>query len=368
MKPLAAIAISGGIDSLVAAHLLRQAGHPIVGLHFITGFEAWLPPSVKPRSTAALRAMAKARLAPLETQLDTQFEMVDLREDFQNQVVDYFTRAYAEGLTPNPCLACNPAIKFGRLLEHARGMGAAFLATGHYARKLDDVSGVCQLHRGLDEAKDQSYFLARLTPGQLAHAHFPLGGLTKADTRRIAANAGLRPLAEKESQDICFINEGDYNDFLSSQPGFTAAPGPVVDTAGNVLGSHRGLHRHTVGQRRGIGIPGPEPYYVVRLEPKANRLVVGSKEALYRKRCRVEEINWIAPRPAERLAVAVRIRYRQKAVPASLLPTGDQSAEIVFAQPQAAVTPGQGAVFYDADRVLGGGWISKDPDGGDPIK
>lgn len=360
MKPTVAIAISGGIDSLVAAHLLRQEGHPIIGLHFITGFEAWMPPSGETASTGTQVAMAKARLNPLEDGLRAPIEVVDLREAFQHQVVDYFTRAYAAGLTPNPCLVCNPAIKFGQLLAHARGVGAAFLATGHYARLTQASNGAPQLLRGVDETKDQSYFLARLTPEQLAHARFPLGAHTKTDTRRMATEAGLHPLTEKESQDICFIHEGAYSEFLSSQPGFCAAPGPVVDTAGNLLGTHQGLHRHTVGQRRGLGIPGPEPYYVVRLEPRANRLVVGTKEALYRKWCRVEKINWIVPPPTEQLDIAVRIRYRHRAVAARLKPTRDRGAEVVFSAPQAAITPGQGAVFYDGDRVLGGGWICKD--------
>jgi tRNA-uridine 2-sulfurtransferase len=359
MKPTAAIAISGGIDSLVAAHMLSQAGHSIVGLHFITGFEAWMPPSGETASTARLVAMAKARLNSIEDQLQAPIEVVDLREAFRHQVVDYFTRAYAAGLTPNPCLVCNPAIKFGQLLAYARGLGAAFLATGHYARTTQAPNGAPQLLKGVDETKDQSYFLARLTPEQLAQARFPLGAHTKTDTRRMAAEAGLQPLAEKESQDICFIHAGAYSDFLSSQPEFYAAPGPVVDTKGNRLGTHRGLHRHTVGQRRGLGIPGPEPYYVVRLEPQANRLVVGTKEALYRKRCRVKKINWIVPPPIEQLDVTARIRYRHRAVPARLLPTQDHEAEIVFSAPQAAVTPGQGAVFYDGDRVLAGGWICK---------
>lgn len=358
MTPTAAIAISGGIDSLVAAHRLRQAGHPIIGLHFITGFEAWISPA-EASSTAALLAMARERLAPIEAQLQAPIQVVDLRAAFRDQVVAYFTRAYAAGLTPNPCLVCNPVIKFGHLLEHARALGADILATGHYARIVPGDHGRPQLLKGVDATKDQSYFLARLTPTQLACAHFPLGAFTKADTRQMATEAGLQALAGKESQDICFIHEGAYSDFLSSQPGFSSKPGPVVDTAGNRLGTHRGLHRHTVGQRRGLGIPGPEPYYVIHLDPQTNRLVIGSREELYRKGCQVEGINWIATPPSEPLKVGVRIRYRQKAVPARLIPTQVRRAEVRFSEPQAAITPGQGAVFYDGERVLGGGWICK---------
>lgn len=364
MTPTAAIAISGGIDSLVAAHLLRQAGHPILGLHFVTGFEAWISPA-EASSTTALLAMARERLAPIEAQLQTPIRVVDLRAAFRDQVVTYFTSAYAAGLTPNPCLVCNPAIKFGHLLEHAKVLGADLLATGHYARIVQEGDSRPHLLRGMDATKDQSYFLARLTPAQLARIRFPLGDMTKADTRRMAAEAGLQALVDKESQDICFIHEGAYSEFLASQPGFSSSPGPVVDTAGKRLGSHRGLHRHTVGQRRGLGIPGPVPYYVIRLEPQANRLVIGTREELYRKVCRVEGINWISTPPTEPLTVEVRIRYRHKAVPARLIPAQDQSAEVRFSEPQTAITPGQGAAFYAGERVLGGGWICKDAASGD---
>jgi tRNA-specific 2-thiouridylase len=357
MKPLAAIAISGGIDSLVAAHLLKQAGHPLLGLHFITGFETWMPPSHEAAPSARLREAAQTRMATFAAQLDLSVEVVDLRGAFQRVVVDYFTAAYARGRTPNPCLACNPGIKFGDLLTHARRRGADFLATGHYARIVRTDQGPPRLFKGIDAAKDQSYFLARLTTDQLALARFPLGEQTKAQTRAIAAEAGLKPLADKESQDICFIQKGAYRDFLSRQPGFCSAPGPVVNAAGEHLGTHEGLHRYTVGQRRGIGIPGPQPYYVVRLEPQTNRLVVGLKAELYGRFCRVTEINWIAPPPRFPLEVMVRIRYRHEAVPARLVPAGEDGAGLFFTSPQKAVTPGQGAVFYLGEEVLGGGWI-----------
>jgi tRNA-specific 2-thiouridylase len=197
-----------------------------------------------------------------------------------------------------------------------------------------------------------------LTRDQLAAARFPLGELTKTDTRAIAKREGLRPLCHQESQDICFIRDGAYRDFLTRQPGYCAAPGPVVDTRGHHLGTHQGLHRYTIGQRRGIGIPGPEPYYVVRLEPQTNRLVVGVQAALYRRSCRVEAINWIGCPPRGPQTVAVRIRYRHRAVVARLVPQYDRSAHITFEESQKAVTPGQGAVFYIGEEVLGGGWIT----------
>ena len=358
MKPLAAIAISGGIDSLVAAHLLKQRGHPLLGLHFITGFEAWVAAAGTGWTSAQLREAAEARLAPLAVQLGAVIEIVDLRTVFQRIVVDYFTSAYARGRTPNPCLICNPGIKFGDLLTHARGRGADFLATGHYARIVPDAKGRPRLFKGADAAKDQFYFLARLTLDQLATARFPLGAQTKAETRAMAAAAGLNPLADKESQDICFIHDNRYSDFLSRQQGFRYASGPIVNSAGDRLGTHRGLHAYTVGQRRGIGVPGPEPYYVLRLEPEANWLVVGFEAELYRRSCRVNEINWIGPAPRIPLEVTVRIRYRHQGVVAHLIPLSFDMAELFFSEPQKAVTPGQGAVFYVGRRVLGGGWIS----------
>jgi tRNA-specific 2-thiouridylase len=365
MKPPAAIAISGGIDSQVAAHLLKQAGHPLLGLHFITGYEAWLPACPEAASSARLREAATARMAPLAAQLGLPLEVVDLRAAFRRVVVDYFTAAYARGSTPNPCLVCNPGIKFGDLLDHARRRGADLLATGHYARILPDDRGRPQLFKGVDATKDQSYFLARLRGDQLARARFPLGTQTKAETRRIAAEAGLTPLADKESQDICFIRQGAYSDFLKHQPGFRSQPGPVVNTAGERLGTHRGLHRYTVGQRRGIGIPGPEPYYVVRLAPETNQLVVGFKTEIYRRRCRVTDINWIGPPPRVPLDVMARIRYRHQAAAARLVPCGGHAADLFFSKPQKAVTPGQGAVFYAGERVLGGGWIATREGDGD---
>jgi tRNA-specific 2-thiouridylase len=358
MKPLAAIAISGGIDSLVAAHLLKQRGHPLLGLHFITGFEAWIPAAGATWTPVQLREAATARLAPMALQLGAPIEIVDLRTAFQRIVVDYFTSTYARGHTPNPCLICNPGIKFGDLLTHARGRGADLLATGHYARIVPDAQGGPQLFKGADASKDQSYFLARLTLDQLAAARFPLGAQTKVETRAMAAAVGLKPLTDKESQDICFIREDRYSEFLSRQPGFCFAPGPIVNSAGERLGTHRGLHRYTVGQRRGMGIPGPAPYYVIRLEPEANRLVVGFEAELYHDACRVNGINWIGPPPQVPIEVMARIRYRHQAVAARLVPLSFDRADLFFAEPQKAVTPGQGAVFYIGQRVLGGGWIS----------
>lgn len=354
MKPITAIALSGGVDSLVAASLLKAQGHEVIGVHFFTGYEtgAALP------APAAARESAETLAADLSAQLALPVEIVDCTREFKRCVVDYFTRSYAAGQTPNPCLACNPAIKFGVLLQYARERGASHLATGHYARVLADSSGGFKLLKGLDPLKEQSYFLARLTSEQLAQACFPLGAMTKNDVLRLARVNGLVPIRGGESQDVCFIREGSYAGFLAAQRGFSSRPGDIVDTRGKVLGTHRGLHRFTLGQRRGINCPAPEPFYVVRIERRRNRLVVGTKSDLFTGSCRVEAINWIAPPPLATLRAHTRVRYRHRGAAATLTPLDAGSAAVAFDTPQSAVTPGQGAVFYADEEVLGGGWIA----------
>ena len=343
----AAAAISGGIDSLVSAYLLQTAGHDVVGLHFITGFE---DPPLPCDDTHPIHRVGE--------QLNIPIRIVDFTEPFQSSVVQYFSQSYLAGRTPNPCLFCNPLIKFGRLWRHALDLGADFLATGHYARITRLQDGRCRLLRGADPKKDQSYFLARLTPEQLSRTCFPLGGKCKDDVRRLAAKQGLQPATAAESQDVCFIREKSYGQFLNTHAGLTPRPGPIVDIDGNVIGRHRGLHLFTVGQRRGIDCPAAEPYYVVRLEPETNRLVVGFKSHLGRSECDVEDVSWIH-KPSRFPAEAdVQIRYRHHAASARLiLKEGDRSVRVEFDQPQSAVTPGQGAIFYSGQQVLGGGWI-----------
>jgi tRNA-specific 2-thiouridylase len=292
--------------------------------------------------------------------LEIPLEIVDCRAAFGREVIDYFNTAYQAGRTPNPCVVCNPKIKFGFLLELARQRGAQRLASGHYARTRQDAQGAVHLLKGSDGAKDQSYFLARLTPLQLAAASFPLGGMTKAEVKQLAARQGLHPVARKESQDICFIRQRSYGEFLQDQLGLTPRPGPIVDLAGRRIGEHPGLHRFTIGQRRGINCPAAEPYYVVRLEPKENRLVVGVKTDLLREDCVLEEMNWIQPPAAPSFAAHIRIRYRQRAVPAQIFPQEKTEARVVFRKPQAAVTPGQAGVLYQGDEVWGSGWIAGD--------
>lgn len=341
MKQITAIAISGGIDSLAAAYLLKKQGHDVTGLHFVTGYEANAPMSL------------------ISDQLGITIKNIDCKAAFKANVVDYFTRAYPAGKTPNPCIVCNLSIKFGIMLDLARKLGASSLATGHYARIKKDDEGRFHLLKGMDPAKDQSYFLAFLSQKQLAHACFPLGGMTKSEVIRLANENGLTPVIKDESQDICFIKNKKYSDFLALQPGFVPKPGLIENMNGKIIGKHKGLHLFTIGQRRGINCPASEPYYVIRFDTDQNRLIVGFKKDLLSLECRVTSVNWINHKPVLPVSVFTRLRYRHQAVASTLFPLDNNTAVIKFKVPQSAVTPGQGAVFYHNDEVLGAGWIER---------
>ena len=340
-----AIAVSGGIDSLVAAALLKEQGRAVFAIHFTSGYE----------DTGALAGISVGDLAH---RVQLPLFTIDLSGPFQKTVVDHFTAAYQTGTTPNPCLICNPGIKFGALLQAARQRGAARLATGHYARVDRDQSGRYRLRKGVDETKDQSYFLSRLNQKQLARACFPLGTWTKEKVREYAADRGLDPVIRSESQDVCFIRDRNYIEFIEQHTGIIAPSGPIVDTTGRRVGTHNGLHRYTIGQRRGINVPASHAYYVIRIDARRNRLIVGSKEERYASGCRVHDINWIAAVPHHPLQVDTRIRYRHRAATSIVSPVEGRGADVRFVEPQSSVTPGQGAVFYRGDEVLGGGWIT----------
>lgn len=347
-----AVAVSGGVDSFAAAYLLHRRGWEVVGIHFLSGY----PPAADPDGGDTVVRLRKAA-----DKLGFPVHVEDCSDLFRERVVDYFVRSYRRGRTPNPCMVCNPVVKFGRLLEVARGLGAERLATGHYARVLRDDEGRAHLHKGADRRKDQSYFLGFLSQRQLRQAAFPLGDWKKSEVTAMAAANGFGPVTAGESQDVCFIPGDACGDFLASQPGPSPAPGTIVDTAGRVLGEHPGLHRFTVGQRRGINCPGPEPYYVLRLDAAENRLVVGTREDLYAGGCPLSGVRWTGPPPVGSLRVAVRIRYRSREVSATVHPGPDGTANLCFEHPQAAVTPGQAAVFYQGSEVIGAGWIEQAP-------
>ncbi len=342
MKPTVAVAVSGGVDSLMAAYLLKEQGHPVVGLHFLTGYES-----------------EHRNIDSIADQLDIPLHIVDLTDAFESNIVRYFLQTYLAGKTPNPCLLCNPTIKFGLLLDQARKKGIDRLATGHYARAAIDRRhrNIMHLLKGIDKRKDQSYFLAFLTQRQLSHALFPLGGFDKETIKKMAAEKGLIPVTKKESQDVCFVNERTYAQFLVQHLGSKSNPGDIVDQNGRILGRHEGLHLFTVGQRRGINCPAAEPYYVLRLDTEHNRLVVGQKQDTLSAECRVERINWIQPAPSEPIRVRTRVRYRHKEAACTLITRPHNQAEVRFDTPQSSITPGQGAVFYIGEEVIGGGFI-----------
>jgi tRNA-uridine 2-sulfurtransferase len=356
MKPLTAIAVSGGIDSLMAAHLLKEKGHNVVGVHFVTGYENPLPDNGQSAHIAESH-----KIFSIAKQLGIDIKVLDCRIEFKKNVVDYFIQTYRSGQTPNPCMVCNPLIKFGTVFNFARKLGASTLATGHYARIKGDRHGNFHLFKGIDPKKDQSYFLARLTRQHLADARFPLGHMKKSDVIRLAEMKGFKPVIKAESQDVCFIKGKNYGDFLARHEGFEPKPGLIKDVDGNILGKHKGLHLFTIGQRRGINCPASEPYYVTQMDTRQNVLTVGFKKDLFASRCNVENINWIQEPPNRPVDVHTRVRYRHTAAASMLIPVNDKTAMVHFEQPQEAITPGQCAVFYKGDEVLGGGWISAPP-------
>ena len=359
MTPLIAIALSGGVDSMMAAAFLQEQNHRVVGIHFLTGYESGSAARDARPAIGLPGGSDSPGIRQIAAQLDIPLEIFDCSGPFQAGVVDYFMRTYQAGRTPNPCLVCNPTIKFGAVLAHARHLGATRLATGHYARRIPDTAGRFHLHRGIDPLKDQSYFLARMTQKQLSQACFPLERTTKANVKKLAETEGLTAAVQAESQDICFIKGRHYGEFLAQQPKFEARPGRIEDINGNVLGEHKGLHLFTIGQRRGINCPASEPYYVVALDHNKNRLVVGLKKDLLCSECNIVDINWIRGKPDKPLKVKTRVRYRHTAADSTLFPFEDRTAMIRFEAPQQALTPGQCAVFYRKDEVLGGGWIDR---------
>lgn len=343
-----AVALSGGIDSLVSAFLLKEQGLNIFGLHFITGYE-----------TTSSPLPAHSRIEHLSELLDIKIHVIDIREKFEKYVVNYFVDTYLSGSTPNPCMVCNREIKFGIMLDEALKRDAARLATGHYARTESGGTGnYCVLKKGMDVEKDQSYFLAMLKPHQLEKAYFVLGEKTKTEVRRIAAENDLHPVITKESQDICFIRNKTCQDFLLSRLHRKFENGDIVNTKGELLGRHQGLFRYTIGQRRGINCPASFPYYVLGLDVEQNRLIVGFKDELFQNNCFISDVNWLIPKPQAPIHVETRIRYRHQAVESVLTPSAGDSATIHFNNPQHAITPGQVAVCYQGESIVAGGWIT----------
>jgi len=356
---IVAVGMSGGVDSTVTALLLQEQGHVVIGLTMqIWDGSVALPDEGRSGCFGPGEARDLATVRAVAERLGIRHVTVPLAEAYTRCVLDPFRDAYRAGRTPNPCVVCNTRMKFGLLLETARAMGIAFdaFATGHYARvAFDPARGLFVLRRGMDAAKDQSYFLSRLTQAQLRQTLFPLGEMTKPAVVARARTAGFGDIADREeSQD--FIESESYDPLF--QPG-DSHPGPLVDTAGRVLGEHRGIIHYTVGQRQGLGVATGDRLYVKEIQPQTNTVVLGRRAEVFSDACRAEDVNWIAGTPPpEGAACRVRLRYRHPGVGAQIRPLADGSWRVDFAEPQFAVAPGQAAVFDRDDEVLGGGWIA----------
>ncbi|MDT5268559.1 MAG: tRNA-uridine 2-sulfurtransferase [Acidobacteriota bacterium] len=363
-----AVAMSGGVDSSAAAALLKAGGHELVGFTMQLwnqrrGLSVGEDGEPLPSRCCSLDDVYDARR--VAEGLGFPFYVLNLERDFERDVVAPFVQSYLEGETPIPCVACNSRLKFASLDRTALSVGCEKVATGHYARvRHDEAAGRYRLLRGLDARKDQTYFLWELTQEQLSRSLFPLGEMTKDEVREVARRHGLYVAEKRESQEICFVPDGDYAGFIDryleaeGREDERPAHGEIVDTEGRVVGEHEGVHRFTVGQRRGLGVSRPLPLYVVRVEPESNRVVVGQDEELLSSEFTAAGVNWVAfDEPDAPARADVRVRYRHHEAPATITPLGQGRARVRFDQPQRAVTPGQATVFYRGDEVVGGGWI-----------
>jgi len=351
------VAMSGGVDSSVSAALLHEQGYEVIGVTM----KLWDGPETTTahhKTCCTLDDVSDARR--VAASLGIPFYVVNFKAQFAQHVIDYFVDTYRQGATPNPCVQCNRYLKFTALLQRAQQLGARWVATGHYAAVWQDEGGRYYIRRGRDAKKDQSYFLFDLSQEQLRQTLLPLGEYCKEEVRQNAVRLGLKVAEKPESQEICFIPDGDYRSFV--RPRLTPAavqPGRMVNTAGEAVGTHHGLPFYTVGQRRGLGVAAAEPLYVTRLDLVHNTVVVGPRHAALGATFSVERLNWMCPPPAQTVHTTVQIRYRHQPVAADIHPLAPDRAHVVLHEPQFAVTPGQAAVFYDGDTVIGGGWITR---------
>jgi len=365
-----AVAMSGGVDSSAAAALLKEQGHELVGFTMqlwnqrrnINVDENGDP---LPSRCCSIDDVYDARR--VAEGLGFPFYVLNLEREFEDSVVEPFIQSYLSGETPIPCVACNSRLKFASLDKMAMSLGCEKVATGHYARvEYDETAGRYRLSRGRNYWKDQSYFLWELTQEQLSHAYFPLGEMMKEEVRDIARGANLYTAEKQESQEICFVPDGKYSEFIDryleheDRAGELPLGGDIVNTSGETMGTHTGIHRYTIGQRRGLGIAHEKPLYVVQIERTKNRIIVGGESDLEAREFTAKGVNWISfDTPSEPVRAEVKIRYRHEPASAIIYPLPHDHARIVFDEPQRAITPGQATIFYNGDEVVGGGWILK---------
>ncbi|MBQ2707502.1 MAG: tRNA 2-thiouridine(34) synthase MnmA [Clostridia bacterium] len=351
------VAMSGGVDSSVAAHLISRSGVDAVGVTLLLHQGAELALDEESSCCSTQDAMDARDVAH---RLGMEHHIFNFGAHFREHVIDRFVATYESGGTPNPCIDCNRFIKWRELLLRADGMGCTHIATGHYAQiERDPVSGRMLLRRAADARKDQTYVLWALTQDQLSRTIFPLGGMSKDEVRRIAGEQGLINADKPDSQDICFVPDGDYAGFIERYTGKTPAPGKFIDAAGNVLGEHRGIIRYTIGQRKGLGIAMGRPIFVTKIDPAANTVTLGDEPALFSRQLDAHGINLIAlPKLDAPLRVTARARYGKMDAPATVFQTGEDTMHVEFDEPQRALTRGQSVVLYDGDVVVGGGIIS----------
>ena len=350
----ALIAMSGGVDSSVAAYIMRSNGYDCIGctMKIYDNEDAGVP---KDHSCCSLDDVEDARSVAYK--LGMPYYVFNFSDDFKEKIICKFIESYENGRTPNPCIDCNRYMKFDKLYERAKLLGCEYVVTGHYAR-IDKENGRYVLKKALDASKDQSYVLYSLTQDQLAHTLFPLGGTSKDETRRIAEECGFSNAHKPDSQDICFVPDGDYAKVIALHTGKTYAPGDFIDKDGSVIGTHRGIVHYTIGQRKGLGVSAATPLYVCKIDVGQNTVTLGEDRDLFSTELTVGDFNWISGEaPRDPFKCDAKIRYRQKQQPATVFPLEDEKVKIVFDEPQRAITPGQAAVLYDGETVLGGGAI-----------
>jgi tRNA-uridine 2-sulfurtransferase len=346
------VAMSGGVDSCVAALILKEQGYEVIGATMKI-WPAEYCGKEKEKSCCSLRDIEDAK--KVCDALGIKHYVLNFEKIFRENVIDYFVDEYLSGRTPNPCIICNKKIKFGKFLRKAEEIECDFIATGHYA--VIERNGVCKLKEAVDKSKDQSYVLFSLSPGQIEKTLFPVGGLTKDAVKRRAKEAGLNVFDKPESQEICFVPDNSYPDFIKKYRGLKPETGDIVDSSGKILGKHKGFWNFTIGQRKGMGIAAAHPLYVIDIKSGENLVVAGSASEVKRKRFIVDGVNWLYEKPGDSFRAEVKIRYAHKKSGAVLMKSDDGKVIVEFEKTQEAITPGQAAVFYEGEYVLGGGWI-----------